>query len=488
MRRVRGPGVATNAALLLAGGVSARFLSFVGFWLFTHVLSRADVGVISLALSVGAMCFEPGDGGLDPMVVRALTRAHGREARRFGAALVAKALYGSVGLLVAVAVLSALVADSASRRAVWLVVGGWWLGSFGRTLSAVFAAHEQFVWKGLLDLGRSTTLALGGALLWLAHGPLVAAGLVHGVAEVVQAGFTVGVHRARFRRVVPRFDARLALLLARQAWLPSLSALASMIYLVGDRVVLWRFAGRAEVGVYEAVSRVPLAFAVLPAALASAAFPAIAGRDRERARRIYRETLVVLVTLAVPLAVGGAVLADAGVALLYPADYAAAARPFAAIWMVVGAVIFVSYVPSASLLALGRTVELSRITAALAAGNILLNLMVDPWFGTRGAASVMLATQAAGLVAYSRIAGRELGLAGPWRVLRPGVLVASAVSGLVAWYVPGPVLIRAGAGVAAYAAALVALGAWPREAIATLREAADGADAARAAAPLPPLA
>ncbi|MFN7951790.1 MAG: hypothetical protein U0610_08675 [bacterium] len=52
-------------------------------------------------------------------------------------------------------------------------------------------------------------------------------------------------------------------------------------------------------------------------------------------------------------------------------------------------------------------------------------------------------------------------------------------------HVPGPVLIRAGAGVAAYAAALAALGAWPREATATLREVAHGADAARAAAPLP---
>ncbi len=466
----RGPGVATNAVHLLAGGVSARFLSFIGFWLFTHVLSRADVGVISLALSVGAMCFEPGDGGLDPMVVRALTRAHGREARRFGAALVAKALYGSVGLLVALAILTSLVSDAGSRHAVWLVVCGWWLGCLGRTVTSVFAAHEQFVWKGLLDLGRSATLACGGALLWLAHGPLVAAGLVHGVAEVAQAGMTIAVHRARFRDVLPRFDARLAWLMARQAWLPSLSALASMIYLVGDRVVLWRFAGRAEVGVYEAVSRVPLAIAVLPAALAAAAFPAIAGRDRERARRIYRETLVLLVTLAVPLAVGGAVLADAGVALLYPADYAEAARPFASIWMVVGAVIFVSYVPSASLLALGRTVELARITAALAAGNILLNLLVDPFFGTRGAASVMLVTQVVGLFAYSRAAGRELGVAGPWRVIRPGVVLASAICGAAAWWTPGHVLIRAAVGVAAYAAALVVLGAWPREAIATLRE------------------
>ncbi|MFN7951791.1 MAG: hypothetical protein U0610_08680 [bacterium] len=102
---------------------------------------------------------------------------------------------------------------------------------------------------------------------------------------------------------MPRFDARLALLLARQAWLPS-SALASMIYLVGDRVVLWRSAGRAEVGVYEAVSRVPLAFACCWRRSRVPRFSAIAGRDRERAQRIYRETLVVLVTLAVPLAAG----------------------------------------------------------------------------------------------------------------------------------------------------------------------------------------
>lgn len=474
MRRARGPGVAANAILLVTAGTTARLFSFAGFWMLTHVLSRAEVGVISLALSVGAMCYEPPDGGLDPMVVRALSRAHGREAARLGAAFAAKLIYASVAVTVAFGALTLLVPDEASRHTAFLIVGGWVVGSFGRTLSAVFAARERFVWKGLLDLGRSLVLAFGSLLVWVFHGPLLAAGWVYGMGEIAQGLFTAAIHRVHFREVRAAFHGRLAIRLARQAWLPALSALAGMIYLVGDRVVLWRFAGRAEVGVYEAVSRIPLAFAVLPAALSNAAFPAIAGRDRARAKRIYREALVLLVTLAAPLAVGGAVLGNAGVALLYPADYADAARGFAPIWIVAGAVIFVSYVPNAALLALGRTTELSRITAALAAGNILLNLLVDPFFGTTGAASVMLLTQLVGLVAYARGAGRELGVAGPWTVLSPAIVIASALSGAAAWWTPGHVLVRAAAGVIVYAGALVLLRAWPSEAIAALREAAHG--------------
>jgi O-antigen/teichoic acid export membrane protein len=307
-------------------------------------------------------------------------------------------------------------------------------------------------------------------VLWMARGGVVGAGVLNGVAESAQAALTVLIHRRRFGHVRARFRPRLAARLARQAWLPALAALAAMVYLVGDRVLLWRFTSRAEVGVYEAVSRIPLAFAVLPAALASAAFPAISGRDRARARRIYREALVLMVTLAVPLAVGGAVLANPGVALLYPAEYARIARPFAATWMIVGAVIFVSYVSSSALLALGRTTELARITASLAAGNIVLNLVAVPWLGTRGAAAVMLVTQTAGLVVYARTAGRDLGVPGPWSVLRPPIVIASAVAGIVAWWTPSHVVVRAAAGLVAYAGILAALGGWPSDAMHVLRE------------------
>jgi len=466
----RGPGVAANAAWLVAGGLGARLLSFVAFWLLARVLTPAQMGVITLALSVGAMCYEPGDGGLDPMVVRALSRAHGRESARLGAAFAAKALYVTVGAAVAFASLALLVPDAPSRHAAMLLVGGWVVGSLGRTLSAVFQARERFVWKGALDLGRSGTLAAGGLVLWVAGAGVGAAGFLYGIAEVVQAMLTAFIQRLHFGHVRATLSTRLTVRLARQAWLPGLSALAAMVYLVGDRVLLWRFTSRAEVGVYEAVSRIPLAFAVLPAAISMAAFPAISGRDRARARRIYREALVLMVTLAVPLGVGGAVLANPGVALLYPPAYAAMGQPFAAIWMVVGAVIFVSYVPSSALLALGRTTELARITASLAAGNIVLNLLVDPWLGTRGAASVMLLTQLAGLVAYSLAAGRELGVAGPWSVLDPRVVLASGLAGLVAGLLPGGVVLRAAAGFVAYAGALAILRGWPSEAIRVLRE------------------
>lgn len=162
-------------------------------------------------------------------------------------------------------------------------------------------------------------------------------------------------------------------------------------------------------------------------------------------------------TVALPVAAGGCLVAGGLMHAVFGAEYAASALPLRIlIWSVVAA--WTRTVSTYSLIALHQQRFVLRTTAWSAGVNLGLNALLIPRWGMAGAATATLATEILRTLiglAYGRRFGLALGFVP--RLWRP--LLGTALMALVLWFVPLPhVALAITAGAVAYGGALLVTG------------------------------
>jgi O-antigen/teichoic acid export membrane protein len=158
-----------------------------------------------------------------------------------------------------------------------------------------------------------------------------------------------------------------------------------------------------------------------------------------------------------PVCVGGILVAERLVTMIFGAGYGAATVPLQILLLVLP-LAFIRNVSQAALLAHARQDQMLRTVAWAAGTNLVLNLALIPRWGMAGAAWATVATEAVRTILAARYVHHlELPMTGPRRFVRSG-LAAGALAVVVVAAGSLPVLLTIALGALAYLAALVALG------------------------------
>jgi O-antigen/teichoic acid export membrane protein len=230
----------------------------------------------------------------------------------------------------------------------------------------------------------------------------------------------------------------------------------SQIYFRVDALLLALLRSSEEVGLYGAAYKFIELAQIGVAAVATSLFPPLASFVAEqspRARELVQKGFDVLLAggvfgtiamLAFPTEIitytAGPEFEEAVPALQLLAPYVLLAAVIAAFWPV--------------LLASEHDRTLLVTSLGVLVLNVALNLALIPAYGYKAAALVSTVSEAAVLVPLA-LAVRRLGLL-PDLGYAPQVGAAGAALVLAAWLVPGPALVAAAVGSAAYAAILLA--------------------------------
>ena len=179
--------------------------------------------------------------------------------------------------------------------------------------------------------------------------------------------------------------------------------------------------------------------------------------DPERQRTLFDHAMIQVVTVALPIAAGGCLLASGLLGLVFGPTYLAAVPALQVlIWSIV--VAWVRNVVQMGLIAKHQQAFVLRTSAWSAAANLALNLLLIPRYGMIGAAVATLATETLRTVVatvYSARLGLPFGVAR--RLWRP--VIATSAMALVLWLVPMPgVLVAVAAGMMVYCLGLVVTG------------------------------
>lgn len=450
-----GPSVARSFIGLGIGEAGARLIAFVTTLVIARRLGTDGLGVISFAFAILLYLQRVVDAGFDlgigireaanrrqnlrDFVPPVLTFRLVLAAAAIGLVVLTALLIKQVeGAMVALYALT-LIPLALSTR--WVLTGMGMTGAVGlsRALGEAIVLIVVFlVVSGQADLWRVPVSQLLGdtaaalLLIMVLH--------QHGVHASLR--WDAGTVRPLVRHVAPYVG----------------SALLGLAIFNSDLLFLRAFADLTTVGLYAAAYALVSFLINVGATYSLSLIPPLAQlADSPLARQsIYATAWARALAIVVPLAVGGALLANQVITVVFGPAFAPAGIVLTILLISVPLSVLRSIAASA-LMAQGREDILFRTVFIAASVNVALNLVAVPAFGMLGAAAVTVLTELLRLVLAQRHAA-SLGIRAPafsrhWKTVLATVVMAAAVAlGFRESIVPAIAI-----GVVVYAAALVAV-------------------------------
>jgi O-antigen/teichoic acid export membrane protein len=455
---VRPAGVLRNASVLAAATLIARLLGFALAIVMARALGSEEYGRYSLALALGQILIPVADLGLTPYLGREAARSRaGAEARLRTLLKVKLGLMG--GTLLLTVLVSLLVLDDRALVVVLVtMVAATMADTFSSFAYGYFQGRESMGFEARTTATTAVARGVGGILLVLLVGDLwVIVAWILGTS-LLQASFVAVRLRATAMRPPVRAngDSRVD---ARAVVSMGLMGLFVFAYLRIDSLLIGVLIGEDAVGQYAAAYTIMLGAQIVPWMLSTALTPVFARTwsvDRAAFQSTWQRGARAVLLVALPVAVGGTVLADELIARVFGAEYASAASALAVLVWACPLGAFGMIVQS-TIRAAGREGWLVWVSGGCVVFNVLANLWVIPRHGITGAAVVTIATEAFSAMLLAIIALRR-GILEPLRI--PAVRVALALLALAAASALGATLVvELGLvlGAAVYAGAVLAL-------------------------------
>jgi O-antigen/teichoic acid export membrane protein len=388
--------VLVNSAWLMADKVVRLGVGLVvTVWLARH-FGPEGFGLWNYAIAFAALFGAVAALGMDGVVVRELVKDGNDRGALLGTAL---ALRIGAGLSAAASAV-ALAAWSRPGDTLGALLVGMNAAVFVLQASHVLDFHFQARMNS-----RPVVIAVNAAFLVTSCGRLALLATDapiewFGLSLVIEAALAAlllwRAYRADGGTGTPwRFDRAVARHLLAESWPLMLSAMAVMVYMRLDQVMLAAMVDDAAVGQFSAALRIAEVWYFIPIAIMTAAFPAMMSK-RAEGGAVYEAYVQALYDgmawLGLVVAIVVTFAAPWAIARLYGEAYAQAAEILTVqIWA--GVAVAMSFVHGKWLLAEGLQRYGLFYTVAGACVNVGLNLILIPKYGAVGAAWATLATQ-----------------------------------------------------------------------------------------------
>lgn len=455
-----------NTVFVVAGSVASRLVGLLAVGYFSRRFAAEGLGAYNLTVALAGVFAVLSDLGISVFLGREVA-ARPREERelvRHASLAAAASGFTAFALCNAVAMVSGYDADL--RR--WILIA-----------STVTLLAPAFLPMALLQArlrgGRVAALMLSNQCLNVAATIFVVAtgqGIetyvaLIAVANVVYGGLTLHAARAwshyfgGWRLDDLRGAARL---LARAAPLGGLAVFA-LISVRLDTFILSVVSTERSVGFYSSAWKLAELLHFVPTAVAASVMPIVASqytRNPQLVARGLRSAFRYLALLAIPIFLGGVVLAEPLMTLVYGAGFQPAAAPYRVL-MATEVSYFFGGVAAAALIGLRQVRQLVNIQLLTLPANAIACVLLLPRFDYQGAAWIGLVTE---LVTTGYMTAKVAALLGMNRDLLPlgpaaraflaAVPMLAAVV-LVSRSLGGGVLTQILAGATTYGLALIAV-------------------------------
>jgi O-antigen/teichoic acid export membrane protein len=430
------------AGIQIGGRVLGAFLGVLVAATLARSLTRPQFGELSLALTILTLAASLSDLGISQIAVREMARRPEARSNIAGSLIVVQLTMGVALGLIGLIVAFALMHGTQARLMALFVMATMPLGAIGSLTIAsqarlrpelviIPALVQSVVWLAVvLTLG-----AVNGSL------SLYGAGFL--LAGLLQAGVTVAL-AARVTDVTFAGTRPLTLDLLRLAWPIGLAGMFVTAYYRIDGILLFHYRGATQTAYYSAAYRVLDVLQILPMTVSGVLLPLLASAERDGARharikQLFQLATVLLLSVALPVATCGAVLAPGIVRLIYgphfhPSVYLLQVLLPAFIPICLG------YLLTSQLILHQMLRPYIVITFAGAVVNVLANALAIPRYGAPAAAWATLGTELLVMLCIAAVVSRRLGLSIPaGRTLRCAAAVA--VTTAAVWLVRSSPLI-----------------------------------------------
>lgn len=442
--------IAKNTAWLTAADLINKLAAFALSVLIARQLGSETFGAYSFALAFAFFFALAADFGISKLLVRQIARDRIAASVYLGNAVPLKIALTllAYGLFI---LITWGIGYPPEMNAILLLFGAALLGdTISHTFRALFFALERMGYEAvILTLEKVIALGLSILAITLGYG-IIGVGVVF---VAVTAASIVGSAILAGRLVSIRLQVNLKYMkdIFSAAWPFLLINFFFLVYFKIDTVMLSFMQGDAVVGWYNAAYRIIEGLMFIPVIFTSVMFPVmsrLAASQLPSLQMSVRRSFTYLLVAVVPVAIGGIMLSDRFISLIYGSAFDASVP---ALQILLAALVFVFVIRpiSAALLTVGQERLNMHLMMVFSVLNIALNLIFIPLFSHIGAALTTLICEALLLAAYLYYYQKHIGMLQVWKrvgkTIAAGMILAAAVWLGLARGLPLGVIIAGGA-------------------------------------------
>lgn len=450
------PRVGRNFLKLGAGEAVARIIAFGATVYVARALGASAYGVIALATAILLYLSVLSDAGIDTLGIQQVAANRAALFKTLPDILGARLLIGIGLILVTVVVgLAVLPQPEGAVLAVYALI----LVTVGMGTRWVHLGLEQ---TGRASVARLVSEGVSAFLIVAVvrtPADLARVPLAQLVGESLGALLLLHLLPTGSTRLRVRLRPAMVPALLFRSWPMVVHALLGLAIFNSDFIFLRILRDSAAVGFYAAGYTLVSFFLNLATAYTSSMIPALTRlrSDRVGAGILYSGSMAQVVTVALPVCVGGALVANEVVTLVFGSAYAPSTTPLRILLLLLP-LAGIRAVSQGALLAYERQGDMLRASVWAAAVNLLLNVALIPRWGMAGAAWATVLTEglrttlSLGFTHNLKIPGTS-----PRRFL-PGLTASGLMAGVVLSVKGMPVLITILLGATVFLGCLAALG------------------------------
>lgn len=427
----------------------------------TRYLGPTDYGKLTTAVMFVGLWMSLTELGVGATIVRRVMSGKGDLERlvRVNAGL---SLVYCIPLFVIAAVSGALVYRNQTdvTEMVLIVSFSLILSSIASCLEPIFLAKVRFTAVAVSDLA-SRVVSMGATMILLAlHANLVWFAIVQLVPPAVIL-VVQGVAAARITSWRPIVSLAESWDLFRESLPQTGGLVVAILYWRADGVILSLRSTPEQVGVYGLAVSLAFTLSMLSGFFMTSTLSAMThlfARDRTEFARFVARSVEVMLFIGLPIAVVGVVLAEPLIEFVGSEEFGTHGGPTLGLLFIAVALVFVTAAISQALFAAHDQVFLLRLSVANLLGNIVLNIVLAPHYGAKGAAGVLVLTELIGVAVATWRLGRRAPYRMPWLFALRLLPAVAACSGAAFAMRQLPVLITIAVAALVYLAVNAVLG------------------------------
>ena len=394
--------IVKNTFSLLFSGIISQAIGFIVIVYLARVLNPGNFGKISFALAIITYFSLITNLGLPLLGIREIARDKKKINEYLGNILAMRLCLAVLSFGLLFLVTSFL--NKPLEIKYLIVLYGLGLIPSALLLDWVFQGLEKMEYIGL---GRILSgLVYAGLIFWFVKGQkqLFLIPCMSVISNLLVTGFLFFIFIKNFGKLKLKFNIIFWNNLVRQALPLGISIVMIQIIHNIDMVMLGFMRTDTEVGYYSAAYKIPLVLISICAFYFDAIFPVISNYYKaslDSLKKLQSYTAKLMVSIALPLGIGGTILAKPLMNLLYGTKYDNGIIAFQIlIWVVVLA--YLNMIYARGMWACNKLKEYLNIVIIQAVINIGLNLFLIPSFGIVGAAIAAVSAEILGFFFYYR--------------------------------------------------------------------------------------
>ena len=380
--------------LWLAGaeGIS-RFLKLILLIYIARILGATEYGKFTFALAFVGLFVIFFDFGLSQITTREFSRERERE-KEFSAILSLKILL-SLGTLILILVSSFFITpDPIVQKIIWILSISILTSSFLIIFYAFFQARQKMEYQAWVKILEALTVTGAGFFILFYFPSIENLSYSYLFASLVTLIFILFFFHFKIYRLSLDWNKLIWQRYLAMSWSLALVAIFITIYTQIDSVMMGYLGQITQTGWYNAAYRIVWA-TLLPIGIISTSFFPVLSKyfkeSKEKLREIWNYQMEIMVLPAIPLVVGGIVLAPKIIDFIYDPSFAPSVFAFQ-ILIIMAGIIFLYYAFYQVLIVFDQQKKIFWAVLLGALVNVILNLILIPKFSLYGAAFATVIT------------------------------------------------------------------------------------------------